>query len=59
MDIEEDKKMIDDSKKSTIKKEIALTALRTGLFDKDFTGKILLNINQGGIVDIDKTEKIK
>lgn len=41
------------------KKTISETLRMLGFIDKKFAGKIVININQGGITDIEKTQKMK
>lgn len=33
--------------------------VKLGLISADFTGKIILNLNQGGLTDVEKTERLK
>ncbi len=41
-------------------KEKILTVLRLiGLVDKAFTGRIVINMNEGGVTDVHKEERIK
>ena len=41
------------------KKEIALQLKKIGLIDVSYTGKIVLNISRGVIVDAERTERSK
>jgi hypothetical protein len=41
------------------KKEISLQLKKAGLIDASYTGKIVLNISRGAIVDAERTERIK
>lgn len=41
------------------KKCLVEVLLRLKILRPDFTGKIIINLNQGGITDIDRVDKIK
>lgn len=41
------------------KRDVALTLKSLGLVDERYTGKIVLNINRGTIVDVERTERLK
>lgn len=41
------------------KKELATFLKKLGLVKEDQTGKIIINMNQGGVTDVEKTEKMK
>ena len=41
------------------KKDLAAILKRLDLIKSDYTGKVIVNFNQGGITDLEKTEKIK
>ncbi len=51
--------MEDLKDKTKWKKEIIELLKKYNLITKDFTGKTVLNFNQGSITDIEKTERIK
>jgi hypothetical protein len=41
------------------KKVLFAVLNKLGIISEDFTGKIVVNINQGGITDLEKTERLK
>ncbi len=41
------------------KKKLSETLKDLGLINEDFTGKILVDLNQGGVRNLDKTEQLK
>lgn len=41
------------------KRDVALTLKSLGLVDESYTGKIVLNLNRGTIVDVERTERLK
>ena len=41
------------------KKILANILKQIGLIKEDFTGKVTINFNQGGVVDVEKAERLK
>ena len=41
------------------KKILAEMLKKIGLIKEDFTGKVTINLNQGGVVDVEKAERLK
>ncbi len=41
------------------KQEVAVALKSLGLVDERYTGKIVLNINRGAIVGVERTERLK
>jgi hypothetical protein len=41
------------------KTDFAQLLKRLGVVDETFTGRVTINLNQGGVTEIEKTEKIE
>lgn len=41
------------------KEELQQVLQAAGLVDDDYTGRIVINLNQGGVTDVEKIQKIE
>ncbi len=46
-------------KKKKLDQELMKALKELGLVGEDFTGKLVININQSGVTDVEKTEIVK
>ena len=58
MNFESDTRSRSDTR-SSWKKILAEMLKKIGLIREDFTGKVTINLNQGGVVDVEKAERLK